>query len=229
VSYYPEPKQILNILLYPGHTNKKHQAASDISWLLLLTHTLVMLLLFSVSLMSATTFAIMLVNHAVLSYSAGAVSLGYSAQNNDTEDANDKKSMTIYTLTFLLAGILPFIYWKILAPSIVAVYAPLIIYSFIAVATYIHFTPRPNEPANNLLDSFKGFLKTKIFPKSISLISMNKSRASIKRKKEKKINNPTPRPRGSTDFGSGVVGDSTATAVATQIAGDSQKQEIKPE
>ena len=230
MSYYPEPKQILNILLHPGHTDKKNQAASDISWLLLLIHTFVITLFFSVSLMSATTFAIMLVNYAVLSYSAGAISLGYQTASQN-EGIDDKKSMTIYTLTFLLAGILPFIYLKTLAPTVAAIYSivPIICF-FIAAATYIHFTPVPNEPADNLLDSFKGFLKTKIFSEWWSPIKWNKHRASIKRKKEKKINNPAAIQRRSTDFGSGIVGNSTPTAIplTTQITGNSQQQEIKP-
>ena len=207
MSYYPTPKKLFNSILNPDASNNKERASSEISTLLFSSHILICLLFYSVSLMSLTTFAILIVNYSILAYSAGAVSAGYAYKNNEENDEHDtdKKFMSICTLTFLLTGILPFIYLKILAPSIVAIYLPIMFYSFIALATYIHFNSTPSGPSDNLLENLKGFLKTKVFTSHISLISFNKHRAETMQKKPQQRIETQVQQRDSSYFGGGTL------------------------
>lgn len=205
MSYYPTPKKLFNSILNPDASNNKERASSEISTLLFSSHILICLLFYSVSLMSLSTFAILIVNYSILAYSAGAVSAGYAYKDNEENDEHDtdKKFMSICTLTFLLTGILPFIYLKILAPSIVAIYLPIMFYSFIALATYIHFNSTPSGPSDNLLENLKGFLKTKVFTRHISLISFNKHRAETMQNIPQQIIKTQEQQRRSSDFGGG--------------------------
>ncbi|MBT4803643.1 MAG: hypothetical protein HON78_01415 [Legionellales bacterium] len=207
MSYYPTPKKLLNTILNPDASNNKERASSEISTLLFSSHILICLLFYSVSLMSLTTFAILIVNYSILAYSAGAVSAGYAYKDNEENDEHDtdKKFMSICTLTFLLTGILPFIYLKILAPSIVAIYyLPIMFYSFIALATYINFNSTPSGPSDNLLENLKGFLKTKVFTWHISLISFNKHRAETMQNIPQQAIKTQVQQRDSSDFGGGT-------------------------
>jgi hypothetical protein len=103
----------------------------------------------------------------------------------------------------------------------------ILFYSIVALATYLHFDDSPTHHGQSLLSDLRGFFKSKIFSKPLSLISMNKhlSAKEERRITREEINQPTP-PRGPENFGSGRLdGTSVPMPIATAPLYDPRNDE----
>ena len=204
MAYYPSNK--LSVLLRPNLHNHKERSASIILAGYFFLHFVPLFILYCASLLSTLWFIGLLVNYFVLSYAAAVSSMGYAESNEVQYHASDKTTMMQYTTLFFITGAWPLITLQALIPAIFVVYILVVMYAFIALATYIHFGDNQENNEHSILSDLKYFCKDKLFSENIGLTNLNKiccKKIAKKAGSESTIQNYRS-PTESNNFGSGV-------------------------
>ena len=224
MAFYPRNK--LSLLLNPLEGSTKEKSASSIFTGLFFSHLVIICILYIGSIIPLYILAGLAVNYFALSYAAASASLGYSDHEHATQAPNDKTTMSQLTTLFFITGVWPLIAAQVFAPALFVLNIFILFYSIVALATYLHFDDSPTHHGQSLLSDLRGFFKSKIFSKPLSLISMNKhlSAKEERRLPREEIDQITP--RGPEDFGSGRLdGTSVPMPIASAPLYDSRNDE----